>query len=410
MPKFKYRAKKISGEEIDGIQEAQDRFELARLLREKEYVLVSWEEEGKSAKEKSFISFIYPLLSIIGGVSLSEKVIFSRNLSVMLTAGLPISRALSALSRQTKNKKFQNILSSLLSSIQKGEALSVAMEAYPNIFSSLFIYMVRAGEKSGNLSDSLKLISKQLEGDLTLRRKIRGALMYPLIIVITMLVVGALMLIFVVPTLISVFKDLDVSLPTSTKIIIATSNFLTNNIILAISFVVIAAIMLFLGIRSKAGKWLIDIISLKIPFFSSLVKKLNSSRTARSLSSLMSAGVEVTEAFNITKDILQNHCYKEVLEQAKSEIQKGSPVAKVFQSAEKLYPALVGEMIAVGEETGQLSNMLLQIAVFYEEEVSDATKDLTTIIEPVLMIFIGTVVGFFAISMIQPMYSMLGGL
>jgi type IV pilus assembly protein PilC len=168
--------------------------------------------------------------------------------------------------------------------------------------------------------------------------------------------------------------------------------------------------IIFWASRTIKGKRLIDAVFLHIPFFSELIKKMNSSRTTRTLSSLLSSGVDVIEAFDVTKNVLQNNYYREVLNKAKAEIQKGSPIARVFIEAENLYPSLVGEMVAVGEETGQLPSMLLRLADFYEEEVGEITKNLTTIIEPILMIFIGAVVGFFAISMIQPMYSMMGGI
>ena len=407
MPNFKFKAKKMTGEEIEGVKEAADRFELARELRQDGYILIFSEEEGKARKENVFLFFI---LSLIRRVSTAEKMIFSRNLSVMLSAGLPISRALAALARQTKNKKFKSVIAHLEADIQKGEPLSMAMDRHPEVFSNLFTAMVRAGEKSGKLPESLNLISQQLERDLTLSRRVKGAMMYPAIIVIAMFGVGAAMMIFVVPTLLSVFQELNVELPFTTKIVIFISNTLVNHLLLTGLIVLAIIVSVFLMFKSKRGKRLIDTIVLHLPFFSSLIKKINSSRATRILSSLLSSGVGVVEAFDVAENVLQNHHYKEVLEKAKREIQKGSPIAKVFQEAERLYPPLVGEMIAVGEETGQLPNMLLRLADFYEEEVGETTKNLTTVIEPVLMIFIGAVVGFFAVSMIQPIYSMMGGL
>ena len=204
MPKFKYKAKKITGEETEGVKEASDRFELARDLRQEGYILISSGEEGKTRKENIFLSFV---LSIIRRVSTAEKMIFSRNLAVMLSAGLPISRALAALTRQTKNKKFKSVIADLEVDIQKGEPLSMVMDRHPEVFSNLFVAMVRAGEKSGKLSESLNLISQQLERDLTLSRRVKGAMMYPAIIVIAMFGVGAAMMIFVVPTLLRFFRN-----------------------------------------------------------------------------------------------------------------------------------------------------------------------------------------------------------
>lgn len=407
MPIFKYKAKKLTGEETQGTKEVSDKSELAADLREQGYILISAESEEKIKKINFLVTFI---LSIANRVSLADKMIFSRNLSVMLSAGLPISRALTALSRQTPNKRFKQIIAEIEANIQKGEPLSTAISRRPEVFSNLFTAMVKAGERSGKLAESLIIISQQLERDLTLTRRVRGAMMYPMIILIAMVGIGILMMYLVVPTLLSVFKELNVELPFITQIIIFISNALINNPLLVILTGVILAAAALWALRSKKGQQIIDTALLHAPLFSPIVKKINSSRTTRTLSSLISSGVDITEAFEVAKNVVQNHHYQKILEQAKDEIQKGSPIAKVFIAAENLYPPLVGEMIAVGEETGQLPQMLLRLADFYEEEVEAATKNLTTVIEPILMIFIGATVGFFAVSMIQPMYSMLGGL
>jgi type IV pilus assembly protein PilC len=354
-----------------------------------------------------FFNFAF---SFLGRVSTAEKMLFAKNLSVMLSAGLPLSRALAALERQTKNKKFKKVLDAAAGHIQKGETLSSALEQHPAVFSEFFAAMVKSGERSGKLPESLNLISQQLERDLTLTRRIRGAMMYPLIIIIAMVGIGVLMLIYVVPTLLAVFSELNVQLPLSTRIIIFTSNLFTQyGVWMALGLLFLAG-LIFWGLKTKIGRNLLDVVFIHFPFFSSLVKKLNASRATRTLSSLLSSGVDVMEAFDVAQNVVQNHYYKEVLARAKAEVQKGSAIAQIFIREEKLFPALVGEMVAVGEETGQLPSMLLRLADFYEEELSESTKNLTTIIEPALMILIGAVVGFFAVSMIQPMYSMLGSL
>ena len=229
MPIFKYKAKKMTGEETEGAKEAEDKFELARELKKEGYIIVS-SEEGTARKENPVLIFI---LSLIRRISVAEKMLFSRNLAVMLSAGLPISRALTALSRQTRNKKFKKVIADLEAEIQKGEPLSMAMDQHPEVFSALFAAMVRSGEKSGKLPESLNLISRQLEREMILKRRIKGALMYPMIIFAAMIGVGIVMMIFVVPTLVSVFTELNVELPLSTKIVIFTSSFLVNNLFLA---------------------------------------------------------------------------------------------------------------------------------------------------------------------------------
>ncbi len=383
--------------------EAKDKFDLARILRQQGYILISC---GDAEKKKFSLNF----LSFIGTVSISDKIFFSRNLSVMISAGVSVARGLDILSRQTKNKKFKNIILELGESIKKGNSLSEGMKQSPRVFSTLFTAMVKVGEESGKLSESLILISEQMEKDHTLRKKVKGAMIYPSVIVVAMIVIGVLMMMFVVPTLVSTFEELGVELPMSTRVIIALSEFFIQHTVLFLVSVIAAVVASIFIISSRRGKKIMGNILFHLPLFSSLVKKINSARTSRTLASLISSGVDVLGALDITKDVVQNEKFKNILEKAKSDIQKGVPMSESFKKSQNVYPIMVGEMMAVGEETGELSNMLLRLADFYEEEVADATKNLSTIIEPVLMILIGAVVGLFAVSMIKPMYSMVGGL
>lgn len=394
----------MSGEEISGEYETHDQIGLAHWLRNQGYILTYYEEKKKKGAIK--IAFLDSLTS----VSLSEKMMFSRNLSVMIKSGLSLSRALDALIRQAASKKFKKALIDISASIKKGQSLTVSLGRYPKIFSPIFVAMVRAGEKTGKLSESLDLIGGQLQRDLFLRRTIKNALAYPIIIIVVMILIGVLMLIYVVPTLVQTFEDLEVELPVSTKLIfyISTS---VNNLGIFVVLILGGFFSLFFWIfKTKSGKRIFDVLILKIPLIKALVRKVNASRTSRTLSSLISSGVDIIEAFEVTEGVLSNHKFKEVLKKAKAEVQKGSTVASIFEQAQDIYPPLLAEMIAVGEETGTLSDMLLRVAVFFEEEVTSTTKNLTTLIEPLLMVIIGAIVAFFAISIIQPMYSMLGSI
>ncbi len=400
--KFIYKAKKITGEETKGEAEAKDRFDLAKDLKVEGYVLTSAKEKKES---KSILSF-----SLLQRVPTSEKMLFSRNLSVMINAGLSATRALSIIIRQTKNNKFKEVVTSLKTDIQKGKSISESMALFPKIFSGLFVAMVKMGEESGKLSEALEIIGIQLERDWTLRRKVKGALIYPIIVFIALVLIGIMLLVFVVPTLVSTFSELNIELPLSTRIIIGLSNFLINHSLITLIFSVAFFSFVAWAARLPKGKRLFEYILLRTPIVASIAKKINAARTARTLSSLTGSGVKIIEALDITTDVLQNSYYKEVIIKAKAEIQKGSPVSKTFQENENLYPILVGEMMAVGEETGKFSEMLERVADFYEEDVNNTTKNLSTVIEPLLMVFVGIIVGFFAVSMISPMYSMAGGL
>jgi len=398
---FTYKAITKTGEKITGEADAKDQFELAHQLKANGKILVFAEE--KKSKEFNFES----INLILSRVSIREKIIFARNLGVMIKAGLSLSRSIGILERQTQNKKFKKIINSIGEDIKKGSSLNEGLKKHPKVFSSLFISMVKAGEESGGLTESLKTVSDQLEKSYTIQKKIRGALIYPAVIISAMIIVGILMLTFVVPTLTATFTELGVELPATTRVVIAVSDFLSGNIFLSIGIIFLFFISLSLFANTKIGKRSFHFLVLRIPVIGELIKKTNSARTARTLSSLIKSGVPIVEALGITEEVLQNSYYKEVVAGAKKSIQKGTPLFESFEKAETLYPVLVGEMMEVGEETGKLTDMLLEVALFYESEVESATKNMTAIIEPFLMIIVGIVVGFFAISMITPMYSML---
>ncbi|KKT76166.1 MAG: Type II secretion system protein [Parcubacteria group bacterium GW2011_GWF2_44_7] len=402
---FSYSAKSKTGEISEGVLEAPDRFSLARDIRSRGDIPLSITEKSENLVGKFSI-----LPNFFSRVSVSEQIIMTKNLSEMIRAGLSLSRALSVLKKQTKNPALSKILVSLSGDINAGETLSQGLAKFPAVFSKLFTSMTRAGEESGNLAGALSDIGMNLEKSNSLTKKIRGALIYPGVIFSAMIIIGVLMFAFVVPTLAGTFKELGVVLPLSTRIIVWLGNFFSNNLILTF----VAIIGIFLGLfalfRAKFMAKYIDFAIIKIPIIGNLAKELNTARTARSMSSLLLSGVSITRAAEITEDVVQNIYYKKVLREAREVVEKGASFSKVFEANPKLYPVMMSEMIEVGEETGKLSDMLLQIALFYEEEIENKTKNLSTIIEPILMIFIGAAVGFFAISMISPLYSILGSI
>lgn len=407
MSKFRYRARDKNGTEQGGIHDAGDRYELARILRQDGLLLL--EAEDVETKKRAFsLNFnISPELAArFGRVRLSEKIIFSKNLGVMIGAGLSLTRALDALMRESHNQKFKGIINDVTDQIRQGKTFAESLGRHPKVFPQLYISMVEAGEKSGKLKESLSVIAGQMQADYDLIRKVRGAMMYPAVILVAMTLIGILMMIYVVPTLTSVFAELDAELPATTQFVISFSNALVNHgLLMALgAFLAIAGLVYFR--KTPLGKRTMDTVMIKMPLVSTLAKKFNAARTARTLSSLLSSGVQVMEALDITSRVVQNHFYSVILVDAKKSIQKGETISKIFLEHEDLYPSLVGEMLSVGEETGESSRMLSEVALFYEQQVADTTRDLSTIIEPILMIFIGVVVGFFAIAMLTPMYSL----
>jgi type IV pilus assembly protein PilC len=398
---YHFRALDKAGHLAEGTASAIDEFELQKELKVKNLNLLSAEPVSKFS-----LRYISKQVENFGTVSMHEKIIFSRNLSSMIEAGLSASRALEVIAKQASNPKLKMIITQINGQIKKGTALSEALSEYPKTFSPLMISMVQAGEESGNLVQALDVIAEQMEKTYTLKKKIRGAMVYPGVIMGAMLVIGVFMMIYIVPTLTKTFMELQIDLPSSTKLIINFSDFLQNNLLTAIVGLA-AVIALFWGFgKTAVGSRLRDWFFLHTPIIAPLVKEINAARTTRTLSSLLSAGVPFVRALQIVGEVMQNSYYKEVIKKAEKNIQVGLPISKVFREAESLYPIFVAEMMLVGEETGELGGMLLKVAHFYEDEVDQKTKNMSTIVEPFLMIIVGALVGFFALSMITPMYSL----
>lgn len=343
------------------------------------------------------------------GVSLKEKIMFTRNLGVMISAGLPLVKALELLSRQSQTPKFKNIISVVADDLKKGTSLADAFEKQPSVFSDLYINMIRVGEIGGTLDNSLKILAEQLKREHDLKSKIKGAMIYPAVIMSAVFVVGVLMMIFVVPQLASTFLELGIELPWTTQLVIGLSNFLQHFWYLFILIVLGIIFGLRTVLRTSYGKKFFDWLLLKTPIISSLTVKVNSAMFSRTLSSLIESGVAIVKSLEITANTLNNYYFRNSLKEAANMVQKGKTLTEIL-NVSPYFPLLLTQMAAVGEETGQLTNVLKQLALFYEEEVELTTKNLSSIIEPFIMIVIGGFIGFFAVSMIQPMYSMVNAI
>jgi type IV pilus assembly protein PilC len=401
MPKYLYTAKSLRGEEKKGVLEAEDIHQLSKKLREKGFVLVKAKPESEQ-KEGFNIS-----LPFGKGVSLTEKMFFVRNLQVMTTAGLPLPRAVGALADQTKNKNMKEALLHIREEITRGRSLSEAIGDYPDLFSELFQSMVAVGEESGTLDKVLTTLNSQMEKEHALKSKIKSAMIYPSVIIIAMIGVGVLMLVTVIPKLGDTFQELGVDLPPATKTVIALANFFMTKWPLVIIGLLILIILLPQNLKQEDIKKVVDKATLKIPFVSRMIKSMNSAYMLRTLSSLIAAGTSLPRSLEITSGVLGNFYFKESMTEAAEKVRKGKKLSEVLESYKGVYPLIVIQMVSVGEETGETSGILSKLSDFFEEEVSNTTKDMASIIEPIIMLIIGAAIGFFAVSMIQPMYSML---
>lgn len=400
MTKFHVTALDADGNRSEETVEAADRFAAYHTMRERGLSIVSFKEEEK----KGVLAFT-STWGFSQRISLDEKVLFARNLAAMLEAGLTVSRALAVMERQTGNSEMKAILETLIADVKRGSTLSAALAPFQRIFSSLMISMVHAGEESGKLAGSLRVVATQMDRASALGKRVKGALIYPSVVIVAMFAIGVLMLVYVVPTLASTFEKLGTGLPASTRFIVAASSFLVENAFLAAAATLLVAAAVYLFLRSAPGKRASDWTVIHLPVIKGIVVETDCARTARTLASLLSSGVDVVSSLSITRDIVGNSYFKDVLAEAGATVVKGAPLSGAFARHPELYPPLFSEMIAVGEETGQLSRLLEETASFYEESVERDTKNLSTIIEPILILLVGAMVAFFAISMISPIYS-----
>lgn len=402
MPNFSYTAKSIDGEIKTGVSDAENIRELARSLKAEGLILVGADYKTEKGKGSFSLSFFY------GKVSIAEKMLMTRNLSIMVATGLSLAKGFPILAAQSKSKKMKVALLDIGQEISKGKSLSDSFKKYPDIFPELYQSMIEIGEESGTLEDVLNILSLQLEKEKEMSSKIQRALIYPTILVSVMIIVGIGLSIFVLPKINAFFQSLHAQLPITTVIILGSGNFVLKYwyFLIILLFVIIFAFLT--AVKTKSGKFIIDTMMLKIPFVSSLVKKSNSASLIRSLSSLLSSGVPLIRSLEITAGTVNNFYFKQALQGASEEIEKGKKLFISLEPYKNIFPYGALDMIEIGEETGRTSLILKKLAEFYEEEVSNIAENLSAIIEPVLIVIIGAVVGVFAVSIIGPLYSVLG--
>jgi len=398
MPLYKYSARDSSGKKVDGLMPAQNKAELAHNLKNQGLLLVF----ALSQKEENQGS--WRGIALWKKVSLTEKMMFIKHMAVMIKAGLPIPRALEILSLQSKSSYFKEVLSDIKEEIKTGKTLADSMSQYPKIFPPLFSSAIRIGEIGGNLEEVLELLAIQLQKEHEIRGKIRGAMIYPSVVVVAMIIIAVLMMLFVIPNLMKIFSEMNIELPLSTRLIIGTSNFMTGHIVLTLGILAAIPALIYFLISNKKGKKVLHFAYLHTPIAGGIIKKVNTARFARTLSSLLKSGVAIVRALEIIGDSMENSYFKKAIKSASESVQKGSPLYESIEKFPNLFPPMVVQMIKVGEDTGSSEQILGQLAEFYEREVDEITKNLSSVIEPALILVIGGAVGFFAISVIQPMY------
>ena len=365
-------------------------------------------KKSDSKKEKIKNSF-FEKEFFIGGIKLVQKEVFARHLAIMLRSGLTITEALE-IAVDSVGGKFKKVLGELLKAVRSGYSLSDSLSRHPKIFSDLFISAVYAGESSGTMDDSLNGVADRLAKEKKLLSKIKGALLYPLIILTASFAIGMLMAFWVLPKITPLFKGLKVELPVTTRLLIKFSAFMESYGLVFFIFIAVFIVFVSWLVKQRFMRPFTHLLILKTPVVKTVIKNYNLSRFCGSLSVLLKSGMNLDESLKISGNMAGNYYYKKSIKKISDEISKGAKLSSDLGQYEKLYPLMVVKMVKVGEESGRLDETLKYLAEFYEEEVDNGLKTLSTYIEPALLIFIGIIVGFIALSIITPIYGITSGM
>jgi type IV pilus assembly protein PilC len=357
-------------------------------------------------KEKQTTSTTDPVFDYIRRVPEDEKIFFTQNLAAMFKSGLSAARSIRTLALQANNPKFKRALFKIYRDVEKGERIADAMAKFPKIFTPIFTNIVKAGESSGQLEEVLKELTKQLKRSHDIKAKIKGALMYPMAILIAMVGIGIGMLVFVIPKLLSIFAEMSVELPLPTRILIAVSSAINSYIYIVAPLTILSVVGIVYATRRGAGQKIWHKIILSSPVLKTIAQKINLAKISRTLSSLLKTDMPIVESFRLAAHTIKNVQYRNSLLSIAQNVEKGQAIAPQMGEFEKLYPPVIQQMVLIGEETGEISNILDQLAEFYEEDVSQTMDSLPSLIEPILIVVLGAAVGGMAVAIILPMFSL----
>lgn len=394
--KFKYKAKDKSGQVQKGIVEASAKSIALTLLSRYGLTVISIEEQRE-------LPFVTDILRLWNGVRAKEFVIFSRQLATLIDSRVPIMLALQSIAKQSPNRYFALVLSSIILDIDGGQALSEAMSKHPETFSGFYINMVRAGEASGTLQKTLNDLADNIEKNYELTSKLKGAMYYPAFVLSAMAAVGFFVMTFVMPKLLEILTESNVTLPIQTRILIAVSGFLTNYWWAVIILVIALIMSLSYYLKTDDGKRELDQLVLKIPVIKEILRNVYIARFAENLSTLIKSGLPITSSLLITSEVVGNEVYRTVIRAATEEIKKGGQVADVLGRS-PLFPPVVVQMVQVGEQTGRINFTLGKVADFYTKETDRMVKNFSTLIEPILMVFLAVGVGILVSAVLLPIY------
>lgn len=398
MKKFRYSARDNTGKEIKGKIEAKDKDAVAEILHDRGLIVVNISDEFN-------IDFEELAQINIGGVPMQDKVVFMRQMATMVSAGLPLTRALEIMEQQIENPSFKKTISDVKSSVESGVTLADSFRRSGEVFDDISLNLIEAGESSGNLDVILTRLAVELEESKKLSDKLRGALIYPIIILVVIIVVVLMLMFVLVPSMAEIYSEFGAELPAITQFLINLSNFTLSYwwaVLLVIAVLVIGGKAY---LDTPGGKRNSDKIVLKIPIMGTIVSKMQLAQFTRILALLLGSGLSIIRALELTAQSLSNDMFKEVIMQSKGEVEKGGSLAIPIARSE-YFPLLVSSMIAVGEETGELDTVLNKVSEYYKDEVDVATSNMSTVLEPVFLIIMGVMIAFIALAVYTPMFQL----
>lgn len=396
MPVYTYRARTRTGTTISGERVADNQQVLAAMLRREQVSPLAIKEKQKRFAGSSFG----------GKVKAKELAVFTRQFSVMIDAGLPLVQALESLGSQMENKVFKKVITAVRTDVEGGSTLANAMKNQPKVFDDLYTNMIAAGETGGILDTILQRLSTYIEKNVKLKRAVRSALIYPCSILTIAMGVVTLILVYVVPTFMTLFAGLGVPLPVPTQVVISMSHFMTRYGLFILFGLGVFAVAFRSYYSTQAGRYNVDAFLLKLPIFGMLLRKIAVARFSRTLSTLITSGVPLLEALDVTAKTAGNAVIEKAIMDTRKAVEQGRTIVDPLKQS-NIFPPMVTQMISVGEQTGAMDAMLTKIAEFYEEEVDAGVKDLLTAMEPMLIVFLGVVVGGIVISMYLPLFTLI---
>ncbi|MDD5040097.1 MAG: type II secretion system F family protein [Patescibacteria group bacterium] len=401
MAEYSYKARNPGGDLISGVVVAPSENIAYGILRDKQLFIVSLKEHHALPFLKGF--------QVGSRVKPKDIVVFARQISVMMTSNVPLVRALKVLARQTQNKQFERIISDVADEVDGGAKLSQALGKYPKEFGNFFIQMVRSAETTGRLDEILDYLADQQEKDYDMRGKAKGAMIYPAFIFCALLGVGVMMVIFVLPQITEILTAGGVALPLPTKILIGFSDVIRNYWWI-ISAIVAGCVVGFRSYKkTAAGQHVIDKMKIRVPIVGAIFTRMYLARFARSLSTLLTSGVPLTRSLDIVADVIGNTIYQDLTKATIRVVEGGSSITTLFMKSKDV-PLMLSQMMVVGEQSGQLDRILMKVADFYTRELENSLKNLTALIEPVIMVILGIAVGFLVTAIILPIYNLSGAI